>query len=151
MNQDDVREVFDYNTKTGDLIRKSLNKITGSIDQSGYKRTKYKGKNALCHRLIYIWHHGQIPDHYHIDHIDHNRSNNRIENLQALTPYDNIVKKKSPVKRDRMVYKTAKGWSAKITIDVGTYDTEDEAVKAIEDYKKMVESSVDNSVYPVNK
>ena len=146
MNQDDVREIFDYDAKTGDLIRKSLNKITGCIDQSGYKRTKYKGKNSLCHRLIYVWHHGQIPEHYHIDHIDHDRSNNRIENLQALTPYDNFVKKKPRAKRGKIVYKTKKGWSAKITINVGPYNTEDEVVRAIEDYKKTIRIPVDNPV-----
>jgi hypothetical protein len=102
MNQSEVRQTFDYDAETGDLIRKSNNKRTGTIDYTGYKRTKYKNKTTLCHRLVYVWHHGDIPDHFHVDHIDHNRANNRIENLQAITPYENFIKKKPNSNKRRM-------------------------------------------------
>ena len=131
MNQAEIKSVFDYHTTTGNLIRKSLNKITGTEDHTGYKRTKYKGKTVLCHRLIYIWHHGNIPDHYHVDHIDHNRSNNRIENLQALPPVDNHRKRKPRPHKNASVYKTKNGWIVKVLVKLGPYDTEADAINAM--------------------
>lgn len=131
MTQDEVRKQFDYNPLTGDLIRKNYGKkVTGTMDYSGYKRTKFKGKATLCHRLIYIWYHGSIPEHYHIDHIDHDRSNNRIENLQALPPYDNFIKKKNGKYNNFSVYKAKKGWVAKVSIYTGPFNTEEEAVQS---------------------
>lgn len=45
--------------------------------------TYYQGKrsNILLHRLIYLYHHGILPTY--VRHIDGDRMNNRIENLEA--------------------------------------------------------------------
>jgi len=136
MKISELLSTFDYNAKTGDLIRKSNNKITGTPDQSGYKRTKYKNKTTLVHRIIYTMHHGTIPDHYHVDHIDHDRSNNRIENLQVLTPYNNFIKKKPKTNNDYIVYKTSRGWVAKVTMRVGIYDNQQDAIDRCEEVVK---------------
>ena len=37
------------------------------------------------HRVVWEYYHGNIPDGYHIHHVDEDKTNNRIENLQALT------------------------------------------------------------------
>jgi hypothetical protein len=134
---DRVREVFDYDGETGDLIRRKNNRITGSLSDIGYKYTKMDGFTLPAHRLVYIWHHGKIPEGHHIDHIDHNRSNNRIENLQAVPASVNLGKHKTS--RYRKVYKTknAKQWIAKPSILLGVYDTEEEAAEIIEKFKKM--------------
>lgn len=52
----------------------------------------YKGqkKNFPVHKLIFLYHHGYLPDL--IDHIDSNYLNNKIENLQELNPQLNVVK-----------------------------------------------------------
>jgi hypothetical protein len=42
------------------------------------------GKRTLMHRDVWEHHNGKIPENFDIHHIDHDRSNNRIENLQAL-------------------------------------------------------------------
>lgn len=49
-----------------------------------YYFAKINGVNWSLHRYIYSQHHGEIPEGYHIHHIDHNYLNNCIENLQAL-------------------------------------------------------------------
>lgn len=151
-DQKRVRQLFEY-LPSGQLKRKSLNKITGTKPTTaGYAYTKLDGFTAPVHRLVYIYHKGRIPDGYHIDHINHDRFDNRIENLQAIPAKENLAKHIRTSKYDG-VYRTKdfQRWSAKITIDIGTYDTEDEAVRAIEDYKKTIKIPVDNSVYPVNK
>tara|TARA_R110000737_G_scaffold51885_5_gene73360 strand:- start:998 stop:1369 length:372 start_codon:yes stop_codon:yes gene_type:complete len=51
-----------------------------------------KPNQTLSHRFIYEFFKGPIPDRCDIDHIDGNRTNNRISNLQALTPKENVQK-----------------------------------------------------------
>jgi len=43
----------------------------------------------MTHRLIYIYHNGEIENKLQIDHLDRNRSNNNIENLRLVTIQEN--------------------------------------------------------------
>ena len=45
-----------------------------------------KTSRALIHRVIWIYCKGDIPKGYHIHHIDGNKANNQIENLQLISP-----------------------------------------------------------------
>lgn len=49
------------------------------------------GKRYHFHHIIYLWHHGFIPDI--VDHIDCDALNNRIENLRDATVSDNNCNK----------------------------------------------------------
>lgn len=51
---------------------------------NGYYARKYPCA-VLMHRYVWEFHHGPIPAGYHVHHIDHDRSNNRIENLDLLS------------------------------------------------------------------
>ena len=51
-------------------------------------------KQVRAHRIIYIAAHGGIPDGYVIDHINCDKSDNRISNLQAVTGEQNSHKAK---------------------------------------------------------
>ena len=44
------------------------------------------------HRIVYVWYNGIQHSGYVIDHIDGNKVNNRLENLQQLTPAQNLSK-----------------------------------------------------------
>jgi len=141
MTQDEIRKIFDYDATTGNLIRRSSNKVTGTPDVLGYKKTKFKGTTKNCHRIVYTWHYGEIPENHHIDHIDHDRSNNRIENLQCLKAYDNCIKKIPQNDYNRKgytVYKTNKGWCAKLIIRLGPCNTEQEIVEECNKVQKSV-------------
>lgn len=146
-----VQEVFEY-LSSGQLKRKSLNKITGitASPSMGYTQTKIDGYTIPVHRVVYIYHHGKIPDGYHIDHIDHDRTNNRIENLRAIPAKENLSNHMRS--KHLGVYKTkdAKRWIATVRIELGVFDTEQEAVNSISSYKiqNNMRQNDENTVYP---
>ena len=91
LSHEDVLELFDY--KDGQLIRKTGRKgdkgsVAGCIHKgTGYIHVKIKKKTFKAHRLVFLLHHGYMPDI--IDHIDGDKTNNRIENLRSATKSEN--------------------------------------------------------------
>lgn len=62
--------------------------LAGHLRKSdGYWHVVYRRKTYLTHRIIYLMHHGVMPDY--IDHKDGNPLNNKIENLRASTLMQN--------------------------------------------------------------
>lgn len=62
-------------------------------DRRGYITTQMwfdnKKQHALVHRLVWAYHFGKVPDGLEINHIDGNRSNNDISNLEVCTSSEN--------------------------------------------------------------
>ena len=54
-----------------------------------YLRHTVNGKRDYSHRHVWREHYGEIPKNMQIDHINHNKHDNRIENLQLLTSKQN--------------------------------------------------------------
>lgn len=54
----------------------------------GYIRLSINGTRYFAHRVIYLMHHGYMPDI--VDHIDMDITNNRIENLREATKSQNM-------------------------------------------------------------
>ena len=74
---------------------KRVNAYDGELYRVEYNLTKNRsaGTIVFCvHRAVYAWFHGKVGAHMVVDHIDNNKSNNHISNLQLLTPGDNIWK-----------------------------------------------------------
>jgi len=106
LTQKKIKELFDY--KDGSLIRTAparrtqVGHISGS-NSNGYLVTKICGKTYPNHHLVWLWHMGYLPENQ-IDHIDRNRSNNRIENLREVSQSCNMrncgnsIKNRSGVK-----------------------------------------------------
>jgi hypothetical protein len=59
----------------------------------GYYRNS---KTGLLHREIWIVHNGPVPPGHQVHHKDHDRGNNRIGNLEPLTPTEHERKHRSP-------------------------------------------------------
>ena len=86
-----LRKKFVY--RNGNLYRRGgdlRKKIGCHIKSERYVKVKIDSKNYYLHRLIWIYHYGQIKEKYQIDHIDRNKRNNRIQNLRSIKPKYNV-------------------------------------------------------------
>lgn len=97
-----------------------VNKSAGCLKPSGYVFITLNGVSFLAHRLIWVWHHGRIPKNLNLDHIDGNKSNNRIENLRLATRSQNSAN--APIsKRNKSGFKgvqaSGEKWSARIRLN----------------------------------
>lgn len=98
ITQDMVKDLLIY--ESGRLMwRKSgtgRKVAAGSVTSLGYCHIEIKINNKRCifkrHQLVFLYHHGYIPEC--VDHIDRDRSNDKIENLRAVTMSQNSANKK---------------------------------------------------------
>jgi len=92
-----VRELFSYDEDTGDLVRKITTSsraiagtIAGSTRKDGYKIICIDGVcDNYVRRIVWLYHYGELPS-YDIDHINHNPSDNKIDNLREVEHIDNL-------------------------------------------------------------
>ena len=137
LTQERLKELFDYDQKTGNLIRKANigKKIAGSIRENGYLVVTVDRKSYPVHRLIWLWHHGFITKS-DLDHINNDRADNRIENLREATRSENMQNEKRARSTNKIgllgVSKNNGRWRAQIWLNykkthIGYFDTPEEA------------------------
>ena len=104
---------------------------------SGYKEGSVFGVSYLAHRLIYKFVFDEEPQF--IDHINGNRSDNRIENLRSVTRIANSQNTRRASNNSSQVTGVSRrklgGWCAHIGIDnrriaLGEFGTKTEAIAA---------------------
>ena len=84
-----------YVYKDGNLLRINgrggAKKGTAIGNRDGrYIRARTDGKKYLLHRLIWVYHYGDIEEQHTIDHIDGDCFNNKIENLRKCCHTSNM-------------------------------------------------------------
>ena len=110
----------------------------GNLNNCGYLKVCLNRKSYLLHRLIFLMHNGSLPEL--LDHIDRDKTNNRIENLRVAD------KELNSWNRDKQSNNTsgfrgvswnkgASKWHAYIKvrgkrIHLGLFDTAEEASEA---------------------
>lgn len=65
----------------------------------------FVSSNQPIHRAVWSYYNGEIPDGYHIHHIDGNKANNAVENLQCLTATEHSQLHNPPKRGTRLVKK----------------------------------------------
>jgi hypothetical protein len=96
----EIRKRFYYSD--GSLFWKKTGKRVGRVQKDKYAKVCINYKTYYLHRLIFLYHHGYLPKE--IDHIDRDKTNNRIENLRVCSREQNIVNSHT-CKRNRSNYK----------------------------------------------
>lgn len=126
--------------------RAGVGELAGDVGSNIQKNTcKYRKVSVpgfgrfLTHRVVWVMHNGDIPDGKWIDHVNRNKSDNRIENLRLIDWAGNqrntLPKNKTGLPKH--VQKTSTGRYA-VMIRIGTYDTADQAAAAALDANKKL-------------
>ena len=102
ITQQRLKEFLDYNPDTGvftwreSYFPSKIGKPAGGPFR-GYLRLMVDGKLYLCHRLAWLYVHGDWPTET-IDHINGIKSDNRIKNLRAVSHMENCQNR--PLRKD---------------------------------------------------
>lgn len=130
---------YTYNPETG-IIKSDIGRITTS-KAYGYYRVRIrlgdKIINVSNHKLGWYLYYNEVPTI--IDHIDRDKTNNRIDNLRIVTHQENCFNKDP---KGYYFDKVNRKYSAYITLNnkrhyLGLYKTEQEAHQAYLDAKKI--------------
>jgi hypothetical protein len=144
LTQSLLKEMFNYHN--GDLISTKTNKKVGWINGSNRISVCIKGKYFYLHRLIWLYHYGNLPGI--IDHIDRDTLNNKIENLRVANPSESSCNRvETNYSGFRGVDKFNNRYRAKIRFKnkhyhIGYFNTPEEAseaykLKALELHKEF--------------
>lgn len=98
---DEMSKLFEYSedspscliTKVDRKQGPKAGEPVGYISNTGYWLVKHKGKHLAIHRIVFtLVHRVELTKGMVIDHIDSNRANNKISNLQQTTRSENNKK-----------------------------------------------------------
>ena len=146
-----INKIFRYDPGSGKLfwkIRPATHTLPGTeagrlSKGNGYILVGYKGKQLRAHRVIMKIITGGYDESLQIDHIDHDRTNNRPENLRLVTLQTNnknLALRKTNKTGTTGVHfcNTRKKYVADIgvsgkTVHLGRFDTFEEAAQARKD------------------
>lgn len=134
-NFDLLSDLVSYNSVDGSLVWKARSGTAGSTrfnsmyagnlvghkDRCGYLGFKLGRSWYLAHRVAWLLHYGSICENKCIDHINHDRADNRICNLRLVTRSENS-KNRKPNKNTTycvgVTYRKDRGvFNVKISVD----------------------------------
>ncbi len=130
ITQEYLKSKLSYDTATGKFKKIGSNAKVGSFDD-GYIRIEIDRKTYYAHRLAWLYVYGKLPE-LNLDHINCDKSDNRIENLREVTTSQNLMnigKNKNNTSGAKNVYfhKPTGKWQVRVTVDgrskhFGLYD-----------------------------
>lgn len=157
---DELRRIMSYNPETGELTwlhrpieyfdsaftmrawnGKYAGKVAATTCRAGYVSIRIQGPQYRGHRLAWALYHGEWAKG-HIDHINGDRTDNRIANLRLVSELENArnakIRKDNTTGVSGVLFRhdgRAKPWTAQIRsngkhVGLGSFRTREEAVNA---------------------
>lgn len=147
ITQEQLKNELFYNQETGIFTWNKKSRKGGfaagrecsSVDAHGYIQINILGKVHKAHRLAWLYMAGEHPAGQ-IDHINHDRKDNRFVNLRVVTNMDN--NKNKPIQKNNTsgfvgvtLFKRINKWRAYIVvldkqIHLGYFEKIEDAIKA---------------------
>jgi hypothetical protein len=152
LTAEQVRELLDYDPETGRFTWRiaprghKAGSQAGCIDSYGYVVIRIAGAGHKAHRLAWLIAYGEWPDDQ-IDHINGERSDNRIANLRSLTNQGNQQNRRTAHRGNSSgllgVSPKRGKWRAQIKVDgekrhIGMFDTPEAAHAAYLEAKRKL-------------
>ena len=145
ISQNNLKRILHYDSDTGIFTRlynssgARKGSIAGSKTKQGYIHIRVKTDRVLAHRLAWLYVHGEMPKLF-IDHINHDKTDNRISNLRLVTRIENSKNLGKSIRNTSgfvgvSYNKSNNQWRADIRIDgklkyLGGYKLKTGAIKA---------------------
>lgn len=140
-----IRNYNNYEVSNLGNVRNKEKILKLSLSTSGYYKIGLwkngKMKNKYIHRIIIENFYNVLPKDKKtvIDHIDNNKLNNRIDNLQIVTNRYNSIKDKNSKSGYSCIYKNNKKWLVRVRINgkktsLGTFENIEDAIKCRDNF-----------------
>lgn len=145
LDYDPTSGLLRWKVSTGPMIR--VGAVAGYRSTRDYIRVRYAGKQYQAHRLAWLLANGRYPSGL-IDHINGDRTDNRLSNLRDATPAINSQNQRRATVRNKSsgllgVTRNRAGWQASVRLNgrqhhVGTFKTPEEAHVAYLEAKRRL-------------
>jgi len=153
LTQARLKDLLFYDEKTGLFTWKvkrggkaTIGRRAGGRDHYGYTVIRLDGVLYKAHRLAWLYKTGSWPEQ-NLDHINQNKSDNRLKNLRLAGQTLNMHNAKRAATKSGVVGvvwdSCRKKWTARIKVNyasvfLGRFDNKDDAVKARECAHKKI-------------
>ncbi|MGM8463013.1 HNH endonuclease [Enterobacter cloacae] len=139
-----LRELIDFRQWTESQLFELWRLQPG--DDSGYAYIKVDRVKYSAHRLAWLYVHGSMPEEQ-IDHVNNNRSDNRISNLRLASRSQNMMNQY--VRKDSISGVKGVGWDKKMQswrarcqvggkrVVIGWFDSVEEAEESLRVYREQ--------------